>query len=92
MIMKKVTEAKKNSSKKRVKKSNGEELLQAANKLQWTLGESLYKAKNLRNLVNDEPNLKNEFGSKINGLIDTLLKITSIYRHDIADKIKSKNL
>lgn len=86
------SKVKKNNRKTRSKKTNGAEILQATNKLQWTLGETLYKAKNLRNLVNDEPKLKNEFGSKINGLIDTLIKITSLYRHDIADQIKSKNL
>ena len=74
------------------KKANDEyhqEIIEAVNKLQWVLGESIFRTQKLRTALTKNGEFKKEFSSDLNVLLKTLNKITQLYRHDIADKIKT---
>lgn len=68
---------------------NHQEIISAVNKLQWVLGESIFRTQKLKNAVAQHGECQKKFSSDLNELLITLNKITQLYRHDIADKIKS---
>jgi hypothetical protein len=69
--------------------STDKELLQAVNKLQWALGESIFRAEKLKTLAIRNGKIVYGFEKEINELLKTLTQISQLYRHDIAEKIKS---
>ena len=71
------------------RKGSNEELLEAINKLQWALGESIFRTEKLKTLVANNGKIDYGFDKKINELLKTLSQISQLYRHDIAEKIKS---
>ena len=58
-------------------------------KLQWALGESLFRAKKLEDILGGYPELGAEFDKDVKELVKTLTEISFLYRHKIADNIKS---
>ncbi len=67
---------------------NGE-LLEAINKVQWGLGESMFRTKKLKTLIANNKKMSGGFDKDLNELILALSQITNLYRHNIADRIKS---
>ncbi|MGD8539341.1 MAG: hypothetical protein PVI66_11550 [Candidatus Aminicenantes bacterium] len=67
---------------------NGE-LLEAINKVQWVLGESMFRTKKLKTLIANNKKTSCGFDRDLNELILALSQITNLYRHNIADRIKS---
>jgi len=74
---------------KKIKKEDKQEILDAVNKLQWVLGESIFRTQKLRTALGENGEFKKDFNSDLNELLKTLNQITQLYRHDIAEKIKS---
>ena len=70
------------------KDQNGE-LLEAINKVQWGLGESMFRTKKLKTLIANNKKMSGGFDKDLNELILALSQITNLYRHNIADRIKS---
>ena len=64
-------------------------LMEAMNKVQWALGESMFRAKKLKTLVANNEKTSYGFDRDLNELILALSKITNLFRHNIADRIKS---
>jgi hypothetical protein len=75
--------------KKKVNDEHHQEIIEAVNKLQWVLGESIFRTQKLRTALTKNGEFEKEFSSDLNVLLRTLNKITQLYRHDIAEKIKS---
>lgn len=69
--------------------NNDKELLLAIDKVQWALGESMFRVKKLKTLVVSNEKIMYGFENSINELLKTLSQITHLYRHDIAERIKS---
>jgi hypothetical protein len=67
---------------------NGE-LLEAINKVQWVLGESMFRAKKLKTLAAKNKKTCYVFDRDLNELIIAISQITNLYRHNIAERIKS---
>ncbi len=74
---------------KKTSKEHKAEIVEAVNKLQWVLGESIFRTQKLRTALNKNGEFKQDFNSDLNELLKTLNQITQLYRHDIAEKIKS---
>jgi len=74
---------------KKPKKEHKQEILEAVNKLQWVLGESIFRTQKLRTALGKNGEFNKDFNSDLNELLKTLNQITQLYRHDIAQKIKS---
>ena len=66
-----------------------EELLLAIDKVQWALGESIFRAKKLKTLLASNKKINYGFDRDINELLLALSQITHLYRHNIAERIKS---
>ncbi|MBN1225038.1 MAG: hypothetical protein JXB23_17450 [Candidatus Aminicenantes bacterium] len=58
-------------------------------KLQWALGESLFRAKKLEEILDSYPKLGAKFDKDVRELVKTLTEISFLYRHKIADNIKT---
>ena len=69
-------------------KDHRQDIVNLIVKLQLALGESLVKAKKLKKLIGEEPELAHYSGS-IEGLVKSLAEIGFLYRHNIADEIRS---
>ena len=69
--------------------SNGREIMREAARLQMSLGEALFRAKNLNALVNKNMNLERRFTVSLEKLIATLDELSHLYRHNIADELDS---
>jgi hypothetical protein len=65
------------------------ELIQAVKKLQWALGESVFRTEKLRKIVYSQDDQIPGFRLYLNELHRALSDITQLYRHNIADKIVS---
>lgn len=65
------------------------EIMQLASKLQMSLGEALFRAKNLNTMLSRHPELEPQFGAGLEKLVSTLNQITHLYRHNFADEIES---
>ena len=65
-----------------------QELIKAVDSLQRAMGESIFKAKKLKELSDIDSKIKLNFGNELDKLVKTLQEITFLYRHNIADKIK----
>ncbi len=74
---------------KKISKEHKQEIVEAVNKLQWALGESIFRTQKLRTALNKNGEFKKDFNSDLNELLKTLDQITQLYRHDIAERIKS---
>jgi len=66
-----------------------EELLLAIDKVQWALGESMFRAKKLKTLLASNKKMSYGFDRVLNELLMALSQITHLYRHNIAERIKS---
>jgi len=67
-----------------------QEIREAASKLQWALGEVTFRSKKLQKHIANDPDLAPEFEAKVNEFMKMISLISSQYRHDIADALKSK--
>lgn len=66
-----------------------DELLKAINKIQWALGESMFRAKKLKTLTTNNNKIKHGLDRDFNELILAISQITNLYRHNIAERFKS---
>ncbi len=66
-----------------------EDLLEAIDKVQWTLGESMFRAKKLKTLIANNKKANYGFDKDLNELLLALSQITNLYRHNIAERMKS---
>lgn len=66
-----------------------DELAQAVKKLQWALGESIFRTEKLRKIVSGQNDQIPGFRLYLNELHRALSDITQLYRHNIADKIET---
>ena len=64
------------------------ELKQSIKNLQWALGDSVIKARKLKEFVDTESDLR-AFSGRLDALINSLLEISRLFRHEIADELKS---
>jgi hypothetical protein len=65
-----------------------QELIKAIDSLQRTMGESIFKAKKLKELSEKDSKIEFSFVNKLDKLVKTLQEITFLFRHNIVDKIK----
>ena len=72
-----------------MKKNEEKEFLLAIDKLQWALGESLFRAKKLQEILGKYPKMNKKFDKDVKELVKTLTEISFIYRHKLADNIKT---
>ena len=72
-----------------MKKNEEKEFLLTIDKLQWALGESLFRAKKLQEILGNYPKMNAKFEKEIKELIKTLTEISFLYRHKLADNIKT---
>jgi len=73
-----------------MEKELDKEILNTANKLQWALGETLFRAKKLKGMLDKNPGIKDPVRVNLLALINSLNEISNLYRHDIADKIREQ--
>jgi len=66
------------------------EILIMANKIHWAFGETLYRVKKMKAMLDDHPDIEDHIKVSMNALLNSLNEISSLYRHDIADKIRKK--
>jgi hypothetical protein len=64
-------------------------LMEAIDKVQWALGESMFRTKKLKTLVANNKKTSFGFDRDLNELIVALSQITNLNRHNIAERIKS---
>ena len=69
-----------------------QEIINMSNKLQWTLGETLFRAKKLKDLLDKNSSIKGPVKVSLLALLNSLNEISSLYRHDIAEKIRDQIL
>ena len=72
-----------------MKKNEEKEFLLTIDKLQWALGESLFRAKKLQEILSKYPKMNKKFDKDVKELVKTLTEISFIYRHKLADNIKT---
>jgi hypothetical protein len=72
-----------------MKKDEEKEFLLTIDKLQWALGESLFRAKKLQEILGKYPELSSKFDKDVKELVKTLTEISFLYRHKLADNIKA---
>ena len=72
-----------------MKKNEEKEFLLTIDKLQWALGESLFRAKKLQEILGKYPKMNKKFDKDAKELVKTLTEISFIYRHKLADNIKT---
>ena len=72
-----------------MKKSEEKEFLLTIDKLQWALGESLFRAKKLQEILRQYPIMNSEFKKDVKEFVKTLTEISFLYRHKLADNIKA---
>jgi hypothetical protein len=72
-----------------MQKNEEEEFLLTIDKLQWALGESLFRAKKLQEILRKYPQMNSKFDRDVKELVKTLTEISFIYRHRLADNIKT---
>jgi hypothetical protein len=72
-----------------MKKEDDKDFNLTVDKLQWALGESLFRAKKLEEILGNYPKLGTKFSQDVRELVKTLTEISFIYRHKIADNIKT---
>jgi len=72
-----------------MKKEEEKEFFLTVDKLQWALGESLFRAKKLEEILGNYPQLGSAFNKDVRELVKTLTEISFLYRHKIADNIKT---
>jgi len=72
-----------------MEKNEEKEFFLAVDKLQWALGESLFRARKLQEILGDYPKMTAKFEKEIKELIKTLTEISFLYRHKLADNIKT---
>ena len=66
-----------------------DDVLEAIDKMQWALGESIFRAKKLKTLLASNKKTSCGFDRDLNELLMALSQITHLYRHNIAERIKS---
>lgn len=71
-------------------KKNNQEILTAANKLQWALGESLFRARKLKDLLKQNQDIEYRLIVSMRAFINALAEFSSYYRHDVADRISDQ--
>jgi len=69
-----------------------QEIINLSNKLQWTLGETLFRAKKLKDMLDEHSSIKDPVKVSLLALLNSLNEISSLYRHDIAEKIRDQIL
>jgi hypothetical protein len=72
-----------------MKKNEEKEFLLTIDKLQWALGESLFRAKKLQEIFKKYPKMNKKFDKDVKELVKTLTEISFLYRHKLADNIKA---
>jgi len=70
-------------------KNEEKEFLLTIDKLQWALGESLFRAKKLQEILGKYPKMNKSFDKDVRELVKTLTEISFLYRHKLADNIKT---
>jgi hypothetical protein len=63
--------------------------LEAIDKVQWALGESMFRARKLKTLIANNKKTNLGFDKDVNELLLALSQITNLYRHKIAERMKS---
>jgi hypothetical protein len=66
-----------------------DELLEVIDKLQWVLGESMFRARKLKTLIANNKKANYGFDKDVNELLLALSQIINLYRHNIAERMKS---
>ena len=72
-----------------MQKNEEKEFLLTIDKLQWALGESLFRAKKLQETLRKYPQMNSKFDRDVKEFVKTLTEISFIYRHRLADSIKT---
>jgi len=72
-----------------MKREDEKDFFLTVDKLQWALGESLFRAKKLEEILGSYPKLGAKFNKDVRELVKTLTEISFLYRHKIADSIKT---
>ena len=67
-----------------------EEILNMTNRLQWALGESLFRAKKLKELLNQNQEFNYQLIVNMRAFISALTEFSDSYRHEIADRIRDQ--
>ena len=67
-----------------------EEILNMTNRLQWALGESLFRAKKLKELIKQNPEFNYQVIVTMRAFIKALTEFSDSYRHDIAERIRDQ--
>jgi hypothetical protein len=70
-------------------KNEEKEFLLTIDKLQWALGESLFRAKKLQEILGKYPIMNSQFKKDVKEFVKTLTEISFLYRHKLADNIKT---
>jgi hypothetical protein len=63
--------------------------MEAIDKVQWALGESMFRARKLKTLIANNKKTNLGFDKDVNELLLVLSQITNLYRHKIAERMKS---
>ena len=66
------------------------EIFNIANKIQWALGESLFRVKKLKEMLDEHSSIENHTKVSLNALLKSLNEMSILYRHDIAEKIRDQ--
>jgi hypothetical protein len=66
-----------------------QELIKAVDSLQRAMGESIFRTEKLKTLATRDGKIVYGFEKEIDELLKTLTQISQLYRHEIAEKIKS---
>jgi len=67
-----------------------QEIINMSNKLQWSLGESLFRAKKLKDMLDEHSSIDGPVKVSLLALLNSLNEISNLYRHDIAEKIREQ--
>jgi len=73
-----------------MEKDLDQQILNMSNKIQWSLGETFFRVKKLKELMDNNPAITDQVKVSLLALLNSLEEISSLYRHDIAQKIRDQ--
>ncbi len=71
-----------------LKKTEVQVAVETVNKVQWALGETIFRIQKLMALLEKKASSPPGVESELNMLLKAVKQIEQLYRHDIAEKIK----
>jgi len=66
------------------------EILLMTNKIHWAFGETLYRVKKMKAMLDEHSDIEDHIKVSMNALLNSLNEISGLYRHDIAEKIRDQ--